>query len=55
MDIWDTAYTLQPGHRLRAVARAPRTRPNHEPLPTAGRNLVLHDAQHPSQLLLGTR
>ena len=50
------------GHRVHAGARAtgcgcgsaPPTRPTHEPLPVAGRNLILHDADHPSQLILGT-
>jgi hypothetical protein len=52
MDIWDTAYTLAPGHRLRLWLGSSDT-PTHEPLPEAGRNLILHDADHPSQLLLG--
>jgi hypothetical protein len=51
MDIWDTAYTLAPGHRLRFWLGSSDT-PTHEPLPVAGRNLILHDAEHPSQLLL---
>jgi hypothetical protein len=51
MDIWDTAYTLAPGHRLRLWLGSSDT-PTHEPLPVAGRNLILHDAEHPSQLLL---
>jgi putative CocE/NonD family hydrolase len=54
MDIWDTAYTLQPGHRLRLWLSSSDS-PTHEPLPVAGRNLIMHDADHPSQLLLGTR
>ena len=54
MDIWDTAYTLKPGHRLRLWLSSSDF-PTHEPLPEAGRNLIFHDAQHPSQLLLGTR
>jgi predicted acyl esterase len=54
MDIWDTAYTLQPGHRLRLWLSSSDT-PTHEPLPEAGRNLIFHDAAHPSQLILGTR
>jgi X-Pro dipeptidyl-peptidase C-terminal non-catalytic domain len=53
MDIWDTAYTLAPGHRLRMWLGSSDT-PTHEPLPVAGRNLLLHDALHPSQLMLGT-
>jgi hypothetical protein len=53
MDIWDTAYTLAPGHRLRMWLGSSDT-PTHEPLPVAGRNLLLHDAMHPSQLMLGT-
>src|SRR4051794_38533617 len=52
MDIWDTAYTLKPGHRLRLWLGSSDP-PTHEPLPVAGRNLILHDADHPSQLLLG--
>jgi putative CocE/NonD family hydrolase len=54
MDIWDTAYTLAPGHRLRLWLSSSDT-PNHEPLPSAGRNLIFHDAQHPSQLILSLR
>ena len=54
MDIWDTAYTLAPGHRLRLWLSSSDT-PTHEPLPVAGRNLIFHDATHPSQLLIGTR
>jgi putative CocE/NonD family hydrolase len=54
MDIWDTAYTLAPGHRLRLWLSSSDT-PNHEPLPSAGRNVIFHDAQHPSQLILGLR
>jgi putative CocE/NonD family hydrolase len=53
MDIWDTAYTLAPGHRLRLWLGSSDT-PTHEPLPEAGRNLILHDSDHPSQLLLST-
>src|SRR5947207_15957764 len=52
MDIWDTAYTLEPGHRLRLWLSSSDS-PTHEPLPEAGRNLIFHDAEHPSQLLLG--
>jgi predicted acyl esterase len=54
MDIWDTAYTLAPGHRLRLWLSSSDT-PNHEPLPSAGRNLIFHDADHPSQLILSLR
>jgi putative CocE/NonD family hydrolase len=54
MDVWDTAYTLAPGHRLRLWLSSSDA-PTHEPLTVAGRNLIFHDAQHPSQLLLGTR
>jgi predicted acyl esterase len=54
MDIWDTAYTLAPGHRLRLWLSSSDT-PNHEPLPSAGRNLIFHDAQHPSQLIVSLR
>jgi predicted acyl esterase len=53
MDIWDTAYTLAPGHRLRLWIGSSDT-PTHEPLPYPGRNLVFHDRDHPSQLLLST-
>ncbi len=53
MDIWDTAYTLAPGHRLRMWLGSSDT-PTHEPLPVAGRNLLLHDSDHPSQLILST-
>jgi putative CocE/NonD family hydrolase len=53
MDVWDTAYTLAPGHRLRLWLGSSDT-PTHEPLPVAGRNLLLHDSDHPSQLLLST-
>jgi uncharacterized protein len=54
MDVWDTAYTLAPGHRLRLWVSFSDS-PTHEPLPVSGRILFLHDADHPSQLLLGTR
>jgi predicted acyl esterase len=54
MDIWDTAYTLPAGHRLRLWLSSSDT-PTHEPLPVAGRNLIFHDDDHPSQLLLSTR
>ncbi len=53
MDIWDTAYTVLPGHRLRLWLSSSDT-PTHEPLDVAGRNLIFHDAAYPSQLLLGT-
>jgi hypothetical protein len=53
MDIWDTSYTLAPGHRLRLWFSSSDT-PTHEPLPEAGRNLIMHDADYPSQLMLGT-
>src|SRR4051812_21510665 len=53
LDVWDTAYTLAPGHRLRLWLGSSDT-PTHEPLPVAGRNLIMHDADHPSQLLLST-
>jgi predicted acyl esterase len=54
MDVWDTAYTLAPGHRLRLWLSSSDA-PTHTPLPYAGRNLILHDRAHPSQVLLGTR
>ena len=54
MDIWDTAHTLAPGHRLRLWLSSSDF-PTHEPLTVAGRNLIFHDATHPSRLLLGTR
>jgi putative CocE/NonD family hydrolase len=54
MDIWDASHTLAPGHRLRLWFSSSDS-PNHTPLPVAGRNLIFHDASHPSQLLLGTR
>ena len=54
MDIWDTAYTLAPGHRLRLWLSSSDF-PDHEPLQVAGRNLILHDSDFPSELLLGTR
>jgi putative CocE/NonD family hydrolase len=53
MDVWDTSYTLAPGHRLRLWLGSSDT-PTHEPLPVAGRNLIFHDRDHPSRLLLGT-
>jgi putative CocE/NonD family hydrolase len=53
MDVWDAAHTLAPGHRLRLWFSSDS--PNHQPLLVAGRNLILHDAAHPSRLLLGTR
>jgi predicted acyl esterase len=54
MDIWDIAYTVAPGHRLRLWLSSSDT-PTHEPLTVAGRNLIMHDSEHPSELLLGTR
>jgi predicted acyl esterase len=54
IDIWDTAYTVLPGHRLRMWFSSSDS-PTHEPVPAAGRNVIFHDAQHPTQLLLGTR
>src|SRR3954453_7697308 len=54
LPVWDTAYTLAPGHRLRLWLSSSDA-PTHEPLPVAGRNLIFHDATHPSQLILGTR
>ena len=54
LDLWDTAYTVKPGHRLR-LWLASSDSPTHEPLPVAGRNLLFHDAKFPSQLILGTR
>jgi putative CocE/NonD family hydrolase len=54
MDLWDIAYTLPAGHRLRLWLGSSDT-PTHEPLLVAGRNLVIHDAEHPTQLILGTR
>jgi putative CocE/NonD family hydrolase len=53
MDIWDTAYTLAPGHRLRLWLSSSDA-PTHEPLDVAGRNLIFHDGVHPSRLILGT-
>jgi putative CocE/NonD family hydrolase len=53
MDIWDTAYTLAPGHRLRLWLSSSDT-PTHEPLDVAGRNLIFHDNVFPSRLILGT-
>jgi predicted acyl esterase len=53
LDLWDTSYTLAPGHRLRLWLGSSDS-PTHEPLPVAGRNLLFHDAQHPTQLVLGT-
>ncbi|MDX6215280.1 MAG: uncharacterized protein QOG99_864 [Frankiales bacterium] len=54
VDIWDTAYSVAKGHRLR-LWFASGDSPTHEPVPAAGRNLLFHDAQHPTQLLLSTR
>ena len=53
MDIWDTAYTLKPGHRLRLWLSSSDT-PTHEPLAVAGRNILYHASEYPSQLILGT-
>jgi putative CocE/NonD family hydrolase len=54
LDIWDTAFTIAKGHRLR-VWFASGDSPTHEPVPAAGRNLLFHDAQHPAELILPTR
>lgn len=51
IDIWHTAYELQPLHRLR-IAIAPSDVPNHDPLPYASRNTIFHDAQYPATLTL---
>jgi len=54
LDLWDTAFTVAPGHRLRLWFSSSDA-PTHEPVAAAGRNLLFHDAQHPTQLILGTR
>ena len=54
MDLWDAGYTVAKGHRLR-VWFGSSDSPTHEPVPGAGRNIVFHDDQHPSELILGTR
>ena len=54
LDVWDMAYSLPTGHRLRLWLSSADS-PTHEPLPSAGRNLIYHDGQHPSALLLNTR
>ena len=54
LDLWDTAFTLARGHRLR-LWFASGDSPTHEPVPAAGRNLLFHDAQHPAELVLTTR
>jgi putative CocE/NonD family hydrolase len=54
LDIWDAAYSLPAGHRLRLWLTSSDS-PTHEPLPQAGRNLIFHDASHPSSLILNTR
>jgi putative CocE/NonD family hydrolase len=54
LDLWDIAYTVKPGHRLRLWFASSDT-PTHEPLPEAGRNVLFHDQSHPTQLLLSTR
>ena len=53
VDIWDTAYTLAPGHRLRLWLSSSDA-PTHEPLDVAGRDLIFHDSVYPSRLILGT-
>ncbi len=54
MDLWDAAYTVAPGHRLR-LWFASADSPTHEPVVAAGRNLLFHDSRYPSHLILGTR
>ncbi len=54
IDIWDAACTVAPGHRLRLWFTSADS-PTHEPVATAGRNLVFHDKKYPSQLILTTR
>jgi predicted acyl esterase len=54
LDLWDTAYTVKPGHRLRLWFASSDT-PTHEPLPEVGRNVLFHDQWHPTQLVLNTR
>lgn len=42
IDIWPTATTIQPGHRLR-IEIASSDVPSHEPLPYAGVNTIFHN------------
>lgn len=54
IDIWHTAYELQPGHRLRLTISSSDV-PNHDPLPYPARNTLYHDAAHPAMLVMTVR
>jgi hypothetical protein len=54
IDIWPTAYELQPGHRLRVQIASSDT-PNHEPLAQPARNTIHHDDRYPATLTLTIR
>lgn len=51
IDVWDIAWTLQPGERLR-VSVSSGDSPNHTPSPWAAVNTIYHNEQYPSRLLL---
>ena len=51
IDVWHTAYELQPGHRLR-LAISSSDVPNHDPLPHPARNTIFHDDAFPATLQL---
>lgn len=51
IDVWDTAYQVQPGHRLRIMVGSSDT-PSHEALLEPALNAVFHDATHSSELVV---
>lgn len=51
VDVWPTAWTIQPGHRLRVTIMSSDV-PSHEPSPYAGVNEIFHNADYPSRLLV---
>lgn len=53
IDIWDIAWTIEPGERLR-IALSSSDSPSHTPSPFAAINTIFHDEKHPSRLIITT-
>lgn len=53
IDVWDTAWTVPEGHRLRVALRSSDS-PNHTANPFGGVNTIFHDEKHPSRLIITT-
>lgn len=51
VDIWDIAWTIQPGERLR-IAVSSGDSPGHTPSPWAAVNTIFHGQEYPSRLLV---